>query len=156
MLLGRAEVYILGQHPVNITDDFFLCSLKMGITDMCMTRYNASSSGQSLEAVCDENTARTSQEMNGPNNKPVEFQEIMTWRNMAHDLLIALSLQQGIINVSSSLSRVLTQLQLRSPELVTSLPSPAEALLSMTTCTVLDLAQGFPFVSYWVSLEVFF
>jgi hypothetical protein len=116
-----------------------------------MTRYNASSSGQSLEAVCDENTARKSQEMKGPNNEPVEFREIINWLDMGYDLLNALSLQTGIVDGDASLSRVLTQLQLKSPQLATNLPSPAEALLSMATCTMLDLTQGFPFVSIWVS-----
>jgi hypothetical protein len=50
---ARPAVYVLGQRPgEQFDDDYSLCSFTLGYTTACTTRYNASSSGQTLEALC--------------------------------------------------------------------------------------------------------
>jgi hypothetical protein len=124
-------------------DEFFLCSLKFGYTTSCVTRYNASSSGQTLEAVCGG-------ERFGKSNfvvDPFKSQETGTL------VLNVMGLNAGTSsvytsNVSESYNPVpamFTYLQLDKPALHASLPSPVEALLSMATCPVLDLTRDYPF-----------
>ncbi|KAJ4368480.1 hypothetical protein N0V83_006837 [Neocucurbitaria cava] len=135
---GRAEVYLLSKHPENQTDDYFICSLKTGITNSCVTRYNASSSGQTLEAICGDRVQLDS-------TRDVDFKVTPEWRDIGFHLLNALSLNNGVFDGAASTARIFTQLQLTRRELSAKLPSPAEAFLSMATCTVLDLTRNFPF-----------
>ncbi|KAI1561785.1 hypothetical protein A1F96_07162, partial [Pyrenophora tritici-repentis] len=128
----RPEVYILGKAPENTTSDYFLCSMKAAITTSCTTHYNASSNGQSLEAVCS-----TSNSTN-PHNKDAPIAPISSngarlalvgWRDLGYYLLNSLSLNNGVFDGDASTARILTQLQLTEPRLNKTLPSPAEALL---------------------------
>ena len=128
------------------SDDYFMCSLKIGVTEQCSTRYNASSSGRTLEALCGPEYRYTGANSTGinrvvPDGGDIEFL-----------LLRAMTLDLGIIDSNSSWAYLLTQFQLAVPQLDTRLPSPAEALLSMATCTALDLVQDIPFVPRWVTI----
>ncbi|CAE7034196.1 hypothetical protein P3342_007248 [Pyrenophora teres f. teres] len=146
----RPEVYILGKAPDNTTSDYFLCSMKAGITTSCTTHYNASSNGQSLEAVCDsENGTRSKDATIAPIRSNGDRLALIGWRDLGYYLLNSLSLNNGVFDGDASTARILTQLQLTEPKLNKTLPSPAEALLSMMTCTVLDLTQNFPFQPLW-------
>ncbi|EOA84484.1 uncharacterized protein SETTUDRAFT_111827 [Exserohilum turcica Et28A] len=149
----RPEVYLLGKAPDNTTSDYFLCSMKAGITTSCTTRYNASSSGQSLDAACsDANKSSNGDDSTIP---PLHSKDdrpgLVSWRELGFNLLNSLSLNNGVFDGDASTARILTQLQLTEPSLNKTLPSPAEALLSMMTCTVLDLTQNFPFKPNWDS-----
>lgn len=144
---GRDKVYILGRHPEpEVTEDYFICSLKSFLTTACITRYSASASGRTLEAICD------------PDMTPIElgtsenlFEIVVPqWRDIGFDMLNSMQLNAGLNDGNASMTRTLTQLQLMQWNLNPQLPSPAEALLSMSTCTVLDLTRNFPFVSFWV------
>ncbi|KAI4714298.1 hypothetical protein J4E89_001748 [Alternaria sp. Ai002NY15] len=142
----RPEVYLLGKAPDNTTEDYFLCSMKAGITTSCTTRYNASSGGQSLEAVCDDANGKHSDDSAiQPLRSTDDRTALVGWRDLGFNLLNSLSLNNGVFDGDASTARIFTQLQLTEPKLNKTLPSPAEALLSMTTCTVLDLTQNFPF-----------
>ncbi|KAI4945005.1 hypothetical protein J4E91_008350 [Alternaria rosae] len=142
----RPEVYLLGKAPDNTTEDYFLCSMKASITTSCTTRYNASSGGQSLEAVCDDENGKHSDDSAiQPLRSTGDRVALVGWRDLGFNLLNSLSLNNGVFDGDASTARIFTQLQLTEPKLNKTLPSPAEALLSMTTCTVLDLTQNFPF-----------
>ncbi|CAN9192379.1 unnamed protein product [Alternaria alternata] len=144
----RPEVYLLGKAPDNTTEDYFLCSMKAGITTSCTTRYNASSGGQSLEAVCDGPHGNISEDASiQPLRSNGDKAALVGWRELGFNLLNSLSLNNGVFDGDASTARIFTQLQLTEPKLNKTLPSPAEALLSMTTCTVLDLTQDFPFTT---------
>lgn len=146
----RAEVYLLGKAPDNTTSDYFLCAMKAGITTSCTTHYNASSGGQSLEAVCDDENGKHSDDAAiQPLRSNGDTAALVSWRDLGFNLLNSLSLNNGVFDGDASTARILTQLQLTEPKLNKTLPSPAEALLSMTTCTVLDLTQNFPFQPFW-------
>jgi hypothetical protein len=151
---GRANVYVLGKHPDIDNTDYFLCSLKAGITSICSTRYNASSSGLTLEALCGKDAtemAYMKKHLDAP-----ELQDKVDWRYTADDLLRIVGLNMDNVNGNTSTSRVLTQLQLKETQLNTTLPSPAEALISLALCTTLDLAKGVPFVPFYVRYVPFF
>ena len=94
-------VYILGQRPVldvgEPTDDYFLCSLKTGVTTKCSTRYNASSSGQTLEALCGPE-----HEYDGPDPVSTDYRVIPNWRDIGFGFLNAMSLNTGVMNLNAS------------------------------------------------------
>lgn len=146
----RPEVYLLGKAPENTTSDYFICSMKAGITTSCTTHYNASSGSQSLEAVCDNESETHNQDaIIEPIRANGDRLALVSWRDLGYYLLNSLSLNNGVFDGDASTARILTQLQLTEPKLNKTLPSPAEALLSMMTCTVLDLTQNFPFQPSW-------
>lgn len=139
-------VYLLGRQPSRddgqSTDDYFLCSLHTDITSKCSTRYNASSSGQTLEALCGPKDG-----YDGPRRDWAS----QNWRDIGFGFVQSMDLNTGMFNLSSSYARTLTQLQLMTPDLNPTLPSAAEGLVSMATCTALDLTKDYPFVPFWVS-----
>ncbi|KAI8942946.1 hypothetical protein NX059_000984 [Plenodomus lindquistii] len=140
----RPAAYLLGKAPDGTTDDYFLCSMKAIITTDCTTRYNASSSGQSLEALCNNHSNSQGENVAGPISRGDKY-ALSGWLGMAFDLLNSISLNNGVFDGDASTARILTQLQLREPILNKTLPSPAEGLASIMMCTVLDLTQNFPF-----------
>ena len=147
---GRSKVYLLGRSPPrflgSLSEDYFLCSLQTSITEQCSSRYNASSSGQTLEALCGAEHHYQRAGSTGP-----EEIAVRNWRDFGYDFLYAMSLATQTGDSFSSYSRMLTQLHLLSPELNAMLPSPAEALLSMAVCTTLVLLDGVSFTSSpWV------
>lgn len=121
--------------------------MKAGVTTSCTTRYNASSSGQSLDALCDHDDSNDA--MIAPLRSNNDRAALVGWRELGFNLLNSLSLNNGVFDGDASTARILTQLQLTEPSLNKTLPSPAEALLSIMTCTVLDLTQNFPFQPSW-------
>lgn len=115
-------------------------------------RYNASTTGQTLEVLCDEqheDLAYKASSLELP-----EFTIVQDWLHAAYDLLEAMSLNKGDIDSYQSVSRILTSLQLQKPSLNETLPSPAEALVSLALCKALDLVQGVPFAGSWVGNPV--
>jgi hypothetical protein len=89
-------VYVFGQRPQLFDDtepnDYFLCSMKAGVTKECSTRFNASSSGQSLEAIC------------GPEHRydmaPTidKVTIVSNWRAIGFDFLNAMTLNTGVLD----------------------------------------------------------
>lgn len=49
---GRDSIYILGASAT--PDEYILCGLKVNLTPNCSTQYNASASGSTLEAICED------------------------------------------------------------------------------------------------------
>ncbi|KAF2844922.1 hypothetical protein T440DRAFT_461331 [Plenodomus tracheiphilus IPT5] len=141
----RPAAYLLGKAPDGTTDDYFLCSMKTGVTTSCTTRYNASSEGQSLEALCANGARSQDDDAMVPPTVGSDRTALSGWLGMAFDLLNSISLNNGVFDGDASTARILTQLQLKEPVLNKTLPSPAEGLASIMMCTVLDLTQNFPF-----------
>ncbi|CBX98555.1 hypothetical protein LEMA_P077940.1 [Plenodomus lingam JN3] len=141
----RPAAYLLGKAPDATTNDYFLCSMKTSITTTCTTRYNASSQGQSLEALCENDGKWHDDDAPTASASQGDRVALSGWLDMAFDLLNSISLNNGVFDGDASTARILTQLQLREPVLNQTLPSPAEALASIMMCTVLDLTQNFPF-----------
>jgi hypothetical protein len=127
---GRPQVYVLGRHPDRTTADYVLCSLKMGLMTTCLTRFNASSSGQSLDAICNENAAQRTRHM-GVNDTSEIFKLIPNWRDIGFGVVRSMNLNSGMLDVDggASFPRALTQLGLKRNELNPGLPCIAEALL---------------------------
>ncbi|KAH7067989.1 hypothetical protein BKA63DRAFT_103651 [Paraphoma chrysanthemicola] len=146
---GRTEVYVLGSRPLekrtesdNQTESYVLCSLRMGMTNTCITRYSESTSGRRLDAVCNS-TEKTRF------GEPPAFLPKPAWRSIAMDFINAMDLNSGVSDSHSSYSRVFTQLPLREFDLPGATPSPAEALLSLSICTVLELTSYFSYSLKW-------
>lgn len=154
---GRDSIYLLGQGGKDTRSDktgtFFLCQIRATLTPQCSTRYNATGSGGSLEAVCNEDDDMGY--IKSMTNATSTLRE-PDWRDIGFDWSNSMSLNTGIMDANASNSRLLTQLALQPDgsgevDLNPSLPSPAEALAVMSGCTLLMAAQDSPFVMFWVS-----
>jgi hypothetical protein len=121
------------------SDDYFMCSLKMGVTEQCSTRYNASASGHTLEALCGPEYRYT-----GVNSTGID-RVLPAGGSIPFGILNAMTFFAGIIDNNSSWPYMLSQFQLSAPHLDTKLPSLAEGLLSVGTCGALDLIKDMPF-----------
>jgi hypothetical protein len=156
---GRSSVYILGKG--NSTDfgedsaarlDYFLCQLQVSQTPYCYTSYQASGQGAVLEAACDDSppSGHTMRYIEGEKNAPSSrvFAD-RDWANVASEMALALSLNDGSFEGKSSNARLLSQLLLRQPSLDPERPSLAEALAVMSGCTLLQSTLDAPFIHYW-------
>ncbi|KAF2005150.1 hypothetical protein P154DRAFT_518695 [Amniculicola lignicola CBS 123094] len=152
----RATIYLLGQggnnDDKNLTGQYVLCQLRMTITPYCSTRYNATGSGGSMEAFCNEDDDMAYIKHNKSAAKDTE---VPNWMSIGFDWANSLSLNTGISDGAASNSRLLTQLILQKNEdtgdveLNKALPSPAEALSVMSGCTLLKAAWDAPYVEFW-------
>jgi hypothetical protein len=121
------------------------------VTSSCQIRYTASSSGQTLEALCEAEGKHEDMFRGDVSQLLREENSGANWVDMIDSGFVGpMGLNSGVRDLNSSYARALTSLQLTQPELNRSLPSPAEALLSMVACTALDLTGDFPFVPDWV------
>jgi hypothetical protein len=156
---GRDSIYLLGQGGADKRSNkegiFFLCQIKVSLTPMCSTRYNATGASGSLEAICNDDDDMTY--IKSLSNATVDVTR-PDWRDIGVDWSNSMSLNTGIMDANASNSRLLTQLALEPKQdgsglydLNPALPSPAEAIAVMSGCTLLMSAQDSPFVQFWVS-----
>ena len=158
---GRETIYLLGQggkDQVDLAEQYVLCQMKASLTPHCSTRYNATGSGGSMEAICDPKNDDMAYIKSLPN--ATEVQSVPDWRDVGFDWANSLSLNAGIMDGDASNSRLLMQLILQNEsgdpsnvdvKLNPALPSVAEALAVMSGCSLLMSAQDSPFVEFWVS-----
>ncbi|KAF2267300.1 hypothetical protein CC78DRAFT_87220 [Lojkania enalia] len=154
---GRDTIYLLGQGGADATKNYegqyFLCQVKVSMTPFCSTEYNATGSGGSMGAYCEDendNMAYIKSLSNATQNLRVS-----DWKDIGFDWSNSMSLNTGIMDANASNSRLLTQLILQKNndgdyDLSPALPSPAEALAVMSGCTILMGALDTPFVEFWV------
>lgn len=148
---GAQSVYLLGRDGVSKeTETYFLCSLTASLTPNCSTRYNATSSGATMEALCER-----------PEYADLTFGAVdplapsgaitiqKDWPNVAALWINSIALNTGTFDGNGSNARLLTELTLHSPTLNKALPSPAEALAVLGGCTLLISAEDSPFISSW-------
>ncbi|SMR49904.1 unnamed protein product [Zymoseptoria tritici ST99CH_3D1] len=159
---GRNTVYILGKGGAieagtlaPATDDgtpngngtnYALCQLQVGLTESCSTHYNASISGASMSAVCEDEADELMYRKN--NNVTLSGSRTLSVdiANVLGDWARSLSLGTGITDANASNSRVLTQMIVTKEKFNTGLPSLAEALAVLTGCTVIQSIIDSPFV----------
>ncbi|KAI8934551.1 hypothetical protein NX059_008250 [Plenodomus lindquistii] len=161
-LWGRPSIYLLGQGGESddgndATGTFVLCKLEAHMTSSCSTRYNATGSGGTMEALCGESAGDMTynrSQIDAPLRR-----SLPNWRDIGFEWSNSLSLNAGLMDGAASNSRLLTQLMLkpsanRGPnnfqvDLSASLPSVAEALAVMSGCTLLKGTIDAPFVMFW-------
>lgn len=155
---GRDSVYLLGKggpsdSQGNPTPDnnYALCQLKVSQTPYCSTQYNASASGGTLEAVCEDYNDKLQYNRSLTTASSGNFSVNKDWPNIASMWGRSLSLNDGVFDGNGSNARLLTQLVLTnvSAQLNPALPSMAEALAVMAGCTLLQSATDAPFVEFW-------
>lgn len=144
---GRDSIYLLGSSGLDNGTTYVLCSMKVSLTPNCSTRYNATGSGGTMEAICEDPTDDLAYIKSLSNATTGVANE--DWPYIGTEWSNSLSLHTGIVDANASNSRLLTQLILQEPELNKALPSPAEALAVMAGCTLLMSAQDSPFVEFW-------
>jgi hypothetical protein len=146
-------------HTLMCGKHYQLCSLKAGSTTSCSTRYNASSSGQSLEALCGTATEENTQDQ-APRPDFLRDSIISESISLAISVflpnIVGLN-QDAYSNTPEPLAQILNYLgnpEITDPGEVAQAPSPAEALLSLATCFALDVTDIVPFLSMAVSSTV--
>ncbi|WPH05084.1 Hypothetical protein R9X50_00798300 [Acrodontium crateriforme] len=153
---GRDSIYILGKGgpaddqgvPTN-DQNYALCSMKVSQAPYCSTQYNASTSGGTLEAVCEDphDKMRYNESVTDAGSGNVSLS--LDWPNIGTDWAKSLSLNDGVVDGNASNARLLTQLILTTPQLNPQLPSMAEALAVMSGCTLLISSSSAPLVEFW-------
>lgn len=129
--------------------NYALCQLQAGLTPNCVSSYNASISGGSMEAVCETGDA-----LEYIRSEPTAPQGISTlskdWVNIGGEWARSLSLNAGLLNGNASNARLLSQLIVTSAaNLSKSLPSTAEALAVLAGNTLLQGSMDTPFTMFW-------
>jgi len=144
---GRKAIYLLGRGAPGYA--YNLCAIKAYQTPNCSTRYNVSSSGAQLEALCEDPANRMRYIESLQNASAVVINK--DWVEGATDSSNSLSLNAGEAKGNASNARLLTQLILtnESRALNRALPSPAEALAVMAGNTLLMGTLDTPFVESW-------
>jgi hypothetical protein len=157
---GRRTIYILGKGgPVDATGvsttqdgigtNYALCQMQAGLTDSCSTHYNASNSGSSMEAVCEEDSDPLQYAKNRPEGMPLRNDTLNAdWPSIASTWAKSLSLSSGVVDGRSSNARILTQMIITSENFSSALPSMAEALAVMSGDTLIQSITDAPFVGH--------
>ncbi|CAK1365071.1 unnamed protein product [Cercospora beticola] len=128
--------------------NYALCQLKAGLTPNCVSSYNASISGGSMEAVCESGDS-----LEYIRSEPTALQGNATlskdWVNIGGEWARSLSLNAGLNNGNASNARLLSQLIVTTETLSKALPSTAEALAVLAGNTLLQGSMDTPFTMFW-------
>ncbi|KAF7185181.1 hypothetical protein HII31_13456, partial [Pseudocercospora fuligena] len=151
MIWGSTRMYVAGQSgevKLGAANAYFLCSLSVGMTPKCFSRYNASSGGGTLEAICE-----TGDRLQYNRSQPLAHDGNVTlskdWVNVGSDWSRSVSLNAGFQTGNASIARFLTQFMVTSANLSGGLPSTAEALAVLAGNTALISAVDSPAVAFW-------
>ncbi|KAF1977765.1 hypothetical protein BU23DRAFT_550442 [Bimuria novae-zelandiae CBS 107.79] len=149
---GREAIYLLGSGGAALNGTYMVCKIYMTLTSKCLTQYNATGSGGSMEAVCENGIPQM--EYRNSNSSEEATVPVKDWRDVGFDWSNAMSLNAGLNDADASNARLLTQLMLPENEkgeadLNPALPSPAEALAVMSGCTLLMSSIDAPYVMFW-------
>jgi len=160
---GRDSIYLLGagglmDNGVDNNSTYALCRMHVTLTAKCTTQYNATGSGGTMEALCEDRDENMS--FKHSNSSASEGLNVINWRDVGFDWSNSMSLNTGIMDADASNSRLLTQLILHDDDkgdidLNPTLPSPAEALAVMSGCTLLMSALEAPYVMDWVRIHLY-
>lgn len=157
---GRDSVYVLGkggstdsEGNFDDNDNYALCQLKVSLSPNCSTQYNASASGGTLEAICEDPNDQLAYYRSLPVATSGNISVSKDWPNIASEWGLSLSLNDGSFQGNGANARLLTELIITAPygtaELNPALPSMAEALAVMAGCTLLQASTDSPFVEFW-------
>lgn len=122
----------------------------MSLSPNCSTQYNASNSGATLEAICEDpnDDMRYIKSLHNATNGNSSLAP--DWVNIGSLWSWALALNAGMFDGDGSNSRLLTQYIPTKAELSSYLPSPAEALSVMAGNTLISASKDSPFVQFFV------
>ncbi|KAL8650605.1 MAG: hypothetical protein Q9210_003727 [Variospora velana] len=139
------SIYLLA---TSATGEYTMCSLRASLTAQCSTEYDASISGGSMKAHCedpDDDLAYGKSYGDATDGGIIATD----WATVAAVWAKALSLNAGITDGAASNARLLTQLIPTTQGLDPSLPSIAEALAVLAGSTLLLSSSDSPFIHFW-------
>ncbi|KAL8982561.1 MAG: hypothetical protein Q9177_005234 [Variospora cf. flavescens] len=139
------SIYLLA---TSSTEEYTMCSLRASLTARCSTEYEASISGGTMIAHCEDPDDDLAY---GKSYGDTTDGVIITkdWATVAGVWGKALSLNAGITDGAASNGRLLTQLIPTTQDLDPSLPSIAEALAVLAGSTLLLSSLDSPFIHFW-------
>lgn len=122
---------------------------RSALTPHCSTIYNATSSGGSLEAVCEDENDPYQYIKSLANATSGNGYVNLDWPNIASLWGTSLNLNSGITDGKAANARLLMQFMPTTTSLSPQLPSLAEALAVMVGNTLLASARDSPFVTFF-------
>lgn len=153
-----ASVYFIAKS--RFMSNYTVCELRSWPAIQCSTRFDVSgTTGMRMSADCSQDVDYYPQNASLYESNPDAYVHHMNlsdtvadvgdWKYYAQQWVLSLSLSSGLQNGNSSVSRILTECALSSPQLNTSLPSLAEGLAALLANTLVTSALDTPFVHYW-------
>ena len=136
---GHQSIYLLA---TSATGTYTMCSMRVAQSPDCYTEYYASMSGGSLTSYCGHNPLTYS---NSQPKAPNGFWE-KDWKDVGVEWGTGLSLNAGITDGKSAISRLLSQMIPTTNDFDSQLPSISEALAVLAGCTLVLSSQGSPFI----------
>ncbi|OAA79859.1 hypothetical protein LEL_03345 [Akanthomyces lecanii RCEF 1005] len=146
-VIGSDAIYIMGKHPQS--QNYTMCELRSWVSPNCSTQFNISGiSGSKMAAHCEDPDDVDSYRRSfpGPQKWALPSND---WKWLADQWRLATDLNGGERNNNASNARILTQLILLEPELLSYQPSMAEALAVFASSMLTLGAVGTPFRHYW-------
>lgn len=136
------------------TANYTVCSLRSFLYPNCSTQLDVSgtSGGSSLESHCEDRNDKEAYALSVPNS-PISLS--IDWVNYAANWATSISLNDGGFNANSSTARLLSQLVIPEPPVLTEpslpylTPSIAEAVAVLAGSTLLISTTQAAFVHYW-------
>lgn len=122
---------------------------RSALTPFCSSTYNATSSGGSLEAVCEDDNDPYQYIRSLPTATSGNGYISLDWPNIASLWGTSLNLNSGITDGKAANARLLMQFMPATTSLSPQLPSLAEALAVMVGNTLLASALDSPFVTFF-------
>ena len=145
---GHESIYLLASSP---NGTYTMCSMRVALSPDCFTEYNASMSGGSLASHCgDQPLTYSKSKPNAPNGSWEK-----DWKDVASEWGLGLSLNAGITDGNSAISRLLSELIPTTNRLEPILPSISEALAVLAGCTLILSSLDSPFIHCKAFLETF-
>ena len=141
------SLYVLSMSNDSNDKPYALCSLRASLTPECSTVYHSTMSGGTLYTHCEDADNRLAYSKSQPSITSGVYKE--DWRDVAAQWAIALSLGAGVNDADASNARLLSQFIPTEWSLSPKLPSIAEALAVMASCTLLMSTSDAPFIHYW-------
>ncbi|KAL3483514.1 hypothetical protein BJX62DRAFT_249435 [Aspergillus germanicus] len=138
--------YILGGSPPDIKPEYVLCSLRGKISTKCSTRYKVTASNSQFSAFCEDSNPLKYGSHQADEN--LSFLD-RNWRYVASEWAYAMSLDVGIRDLPSSISRILMVLAPTMASLNPTLPSLSEVLAVLAGSTLIMSSVGAPFTPFW-------
>ncbi|KAL5398848.1 hypothetical protein PMIN03_001855 [Paraphaeosphaeria minitans] len=154
---GRESVYLLAaganmDDGTKLNGTYMVCQIRATLTPKCTTQYNATGSGGSMEALCEDKDPHMAYKFSNT-SEPASV-SLPDWRDVGTTWSDSMSLGAGLTDGAAANARLLTQLMLKEDkngnvDLNPLLPSPAEALAVMAGGTLLMSAIDAPYVMFW-------
>ena len=141
------SIYLLATSNSSGDKPYALCSLRASLSPECSTEYHSTVSGGAMWTNCEDPHNELAYSRSQPSATSGVYN--VDWRDVAVQWGLAVSLNAGKTDGIASIARMLTQFIPMDFNLDPKLPSIAEALAVLASCTLTMSTFDTPFLHYW-------